>query len=577
MGVTSAFDIKPPSSKMKMFKKVKKRLGLGKGESSANNATNNLPPLLFHRVHGDNVRISRDGTVARRTESFCKGVCFSARPVKIAEKICLRIVDVSDSWSGVVRFGFTSNDPSGLQYNLPKYACPDLTNKPGYWAKALSERMCERDSTLFYYLTAAGDVHFGINGEEKGVFFSGVETRGQLWAMVDIYGNTTAIELLDPREQLNNSRRLAVEEDPARFIVPQMSSMSIQTSPQIAVEAPSVEPTPPPLRYQNPSTKFSPLPFHRTRGKNIRLSNDRCIATRYATEFAQGYVFTARPIQLGEKIVVQVLATDHMYLGALALGLTSCDPAHLSPHDLPDDADLLLDRREYWVVNKDVAGGPRRGDELAFCITTSGEVQMSKNGGQPISLMHIDQSQTLWAFLDIYGSTKKIRILGSIPHSSQSCSPPRAVQPVPSNSVVQTPERCRPVTVATAPGVGGGTLLVVNLPPPTGTNSSAYSGNHHQTAHISYSPTYVEPVSGTSYSTIDSSEGIREWAENSITVSQSSDCSVCYERIVDSVLYTCGHMCMCYECSVQQWRGKGGGHCPLCRAVIRDVIRTFRS
>lgn len=42
-----------------------------------------------------------------------------------------------------------------------------------------------------------------------------------------------------------------------------------------------------------------------------------------------------------------------------------------------------------------------------------GEVQMSKNGGSPTVLMHIDQSLTLWAFLDVYGSTQKIRVLGS--------------------------------------------------------------------------------------------------------------------------------------------------------------------
>lgn len=38
---------------------------------------------------------------------------------------------------------------------------------------------------------------------------------------------------------------------------------------------------------------------------------------------------------------------------------------------------------------------------------------MSKNGGPPTVLMHVDQSLTLWAFLDVYGSTQKIRILGS--------------------------------------------------------------------------------------------------------------------------------------------------------------------
>lgn len=56
-----------------------------------------------------------------------------------------------------------------------------------------------------------------------------------------------------------------------------------------------------------------------------------------------------------------------------------------------------------------------------------------------------------------------------------------------------------------------------------------------------------------------------------------AECTICYENPIDSVLYMCGHMCMCYRCAVQQWRGKGGGQCPLCRAQIKDVIRTYKS
>lgn len=56
-----------------------------------------------------------------------------------------------------------------------------------------------------------------------------------------------------------------------------------------------------------------------------------------------------------------------------------------------------------------------------------------------------------------------------------------------------------------------------------------------------------------------------------------TECTICYENPIDSVLYMCGHMCMCYRCAVQQWRGKGGGQCPLCRAPIKDVIRTYKS
>lgn len=66
-------------------------------------------------------------------------------------------------------------------------------------------------------------------------------------------------------------------------------------------------------------------------------------------------------------------------------------------------------------------------------------------------------------------------------------------------------------------------------------------------------------------------------AQQQIAADNSVQCAICYENPIDSVLYMCGHMCMCYNCAIQQWRGIGGGHCPLCRAVIRDVIRTYKS
>ncbi|XP_075222418.1 E3 ubiquitin-protein ligase neur isoform X3 [Lycorma delicatula] len=576
------------------LRNCEKKFSFAPRSSGGSGGTNNLPPLLFHQVHGDNIRVLRDGVVAKRAESFCKGVTFTNRPVKVSEKVYVKFLEVSNNWSGVIRFGFTCNDPNNLRYGLPKYACPDLTNKPGYWAKALAERFCERDTVLFYYVTSAGDVHFGINGEEKGVFFSGVETRNQLWAMIDVYGNSTAIELLDARHQLNNSRRSISNgvsdssPDVDRLIVPSMAALSMHNSSR---EEP-VDVSPPDLRYQQPGIHFTPLLFHRTRGRNVRLSNDRCIATRCDSEFCQGYVFTARPIQLGERILIQVLATDSVYLGALALGLTSCDPATLQPNDLPDDSDLLLDRPEYWVVSKDVASCPQRGDELAFCITHNGEVQMSKNGSPPTILMHVDQSLTLWAFLDVYGSTRKIRMLGSTmveTHRSGITSPPptrddliRTPNQLVSRGLrVALPEtRCCPSTtpevVQLGSSIGGGTVFVVNLPPPTHHPQETAPATS-ATLLSTYSHTYIEPVSATSYSTIDSTPSMREWAETSVSAPAGSECSICYERAIDSVLYMCGHMCMCYECAVQQWRGKGGGHCPLCRAVIRDVIRTYKS
>lgn len=358
------------------------------------------------------------------------------------------------------------------------------------------------------------------------------------------------------------------------------------------------------------------------------------MATRTDTEFCHGYAFTSRPLVLGERLVVQILSTEPMYVGALALGLTSCDPARLTADDLPDDSDLLLDRPEYWVVSKDVASSPQPGDEIAFTVTHYGEVQMSKNGGSPNVVMHVDQSLQLWAFVDAYGSTQRVRMLASKPTSP---SRQRQSNPPSASTVQQQQQHSNHSNTATElsrfsemvqfkPAVGGGTVLVVNLPPqtsyptpPTPQPPIYASVNAHRNAqlpqpssmHVSSaaaptpvphpgssrqssppltgtmastgSSTYVDPVT---YQSLDGtlthshkSSHLQQWSESlqPTLTGQPSECSICYERNIDSVLYMCGHMCMCYTCAIQQWRGKGGGHCPLCRAPIRDVIRIYRS
>lgn len=371
--------------------------------------------------------------------------------MRINERICVRFTEISNNWNGGIRFGFTSNDPATLEGALPKYACPDLTNRPGFWAKALHEQYCEKDNILYYYVNSAGDVIYGINNVEKGVILSGIDTRGLLWTLVDIYGNCTAIEFLDARvymyqqsgnglvaagvalpagnsavisanatlpgpqiplnshhpHQQSRCSLPAVEQDLDRHVLPSMQSLNI--SMEQMPYAQDMANGLPPLRY-NGNGRLIPVPFHITKGRNVRLSLDRFIASRTENDFCQGYVFTARPIRIGEKVIVQILKTEQMYLGALALGLTSCNPAALQPSDLPNDSDFLLDRPEYWVVSKDIASQPQRGDEIAFFVAPNGEVTISKNNGPAVVVMHVDQSLQLWAFLDVYGSTQSVRM-----------------------------------------------------------------------------------------------------------------------------------------------------------------------
>lgn len=56
-------------------------------------------------------------------------------------------------------------------------------------------------------------------------------------------------------------------------------------------------------------------------------------------------------------------------------------------------------------------------------------------------------------------------------------------------------------------------------------------------------------------------------------IPRKGNCSICYEKQVDSLLYRCGHMCACLKCAHElQW---SSGKCPICRAPIVDVVRVY--
>ena len=120
-----------------------------------------------------------------------------------------------------------------------------------------------------------------------------------------------------------------------------------------------------------------PSLFHPdTTGRNVSVSPDGTIAVRRANEYCNAYVFTRNPCRLDDALCISILAIDASFTGSLAFGFTCCDPASLRTNLLPDDSDFLLDRPEYWVVNKDVCAEPEVDDELIFHLTKEGTLLM---------------------------------------------------------------------------------------------------------------------------------------------------------------------------------------------------------
>ena len=153
-------------------------------------------PLKFHKRHGENIALSATRDTAIRSEmNYSDGLVFSNRPVANGEWFCVQVKQVTKKWKGDLSLGFTSHDPSTLDRPLPKTACPELSGQAGFWAKPLPVTINQEDTCIHFYVEYNGKIKWWLNDKDKGVFLRGVDTREPLWAMVDLYGNCTRIQI----------------------------------------------------------------------------------------------------------------------------------------------------------------------------------------------------------------------------------------------------------------------------------------------------------------------------------------------------------------------------------------------
>ncbi|KAJ0169781.1 hypothetical protein K1T71_014387 [Dendrolimus kikuchii] len=342
--------------------------------SATNNASTNTPNaclqsytndssemLRFHSAPGGGIRVSTDGSTAMKLNGASMGSVCSARPVNIGEKVCLRLLEVGDfdSWLAV---GFTSHEPmSPFTGSTPE--CVENMSNHLSWMKVFKRDIYTKGTILCYFVNLAGEVHFEIGGEYKGILIEGVDISDPLWVCLIMAKRGTTLQFVDPRN-------LPKTETPDSVLNGLLSGMDINL----------------PIRFDSKTDNVS-------------------------------YVFTGKPLETSQIISIKILKTEKTHLENLSIGVTSCDPTTLLPSDLPDDVEMLDDRPEYWEVNSDVVNRLKEGDEFKVTLTVNEEVQVSRNGAPAFTVLYIDDFEPLWAFVYTYGATQQTRILTSS-HSS---------------------------------------------------------------------------------------------------------------------------------------------------------------
>ncbi|XP_062854696.1 E3 ubiquitin-protein ligase NEURL3 [Trichomycterus rosablanca] len=156
-----------------------------------------LGPLAFHpKVKGQHVTLSEGGRRATRDQSsFRHGLVFSSRPIKLGEKVHLRVERSMTAWHGALRIGFTDVMPGSRP--VPSLAIPELTSSQGYWATPIPEWYSSPRTELTFWVTNSGYLHVETdNGYKHSLRMAQTKPSKPVWTMIDVYGQTSAVLLL---------------------------------------------------------------------------------------------------------------------------------------------------------------------------------------------------------------------------------------------------------------------------------------------------------------------------------------------------------------------------------------------
>lgn len=158
-----------------------------------------LGPLAFHtEAVGERITLSHGATCAERAwNTFRNGVVFSSRPVRVMERVRLRVDRIAHQWHGALRLGFTSIPPArGPPADM---AIPNLTKEPGYWAVPVPEVCALPGSQLQFWFNSKGRLMYKGQDGQKYWLLEGLDISKPLWAMIDVYGQTCTVALLGER------------------------------------------------------------------------------------------------------------------------------------------------------------------------------------------------------------------------------------------------------------------------------------------------------------------------------------------------------------------------------------------
>ncbi|XP_057704895.1 E3 ubiquitin-protein ligase NEURL1-like isoform X2 [Corythoichthys intestinalis] len=532
------------------------------------------PPLLFHpTTKGSQIIIDQSQRNVTRRGSFCNAIVFCNRSVSVNEVVRLKITHTHHAWQGALRIGFTSLDPARMNpKSLPKYSCPDLASQSNFWVKPLPEALLCSETVISFWVTRKGRVLYRINESIPKRLFRQVNSFLPLWALVDVYGKTKGVQLLDSEtlppdlSKISSLTRCQTVGSNRRQQLPLMELYEEgqdedddehQYSDHMPQNSQNLR-----LCSELRESQDNELHIHAVHGEHLRMTDHHTVVTVDHEGEDKMLVFTSRPLECSESVFLMLHTVEQ---ASLIYGVTACDPATLNSRDLPNDPTLLLGHGEFRAVGLEAV--PLLDEDiLGFEVNAEGELIMSINGVNHGVQLCVDNSRPLWMVFAPSKNITQLKIFGLSSHSDVQGlgrSPSFATTPTEPNVI-----HIRHLN-SSQPSPGGPARTVENLVQLLNTPSSTQANVANVT---SYNERQLR-LSSSSHTETEKS-ALASSPSSPSALPATDDCAICCDDTADTALYNCGHLCLCYKCALRLKQDKAT--CPICRKPIKDIIKTYR-
>uniref|UniRef100_A0A3B1KH66 G2/M phase-specific E3 ubiquitin-protein ligase-like n=1 Tax=Astyanax mexicanus TaxID=7994 RepID=A0A3B1KH66_ASTMX len=167
---------------------------------------------------------------------------------------------------------------------------------------------------------------------------------------------------------------------------------------------------------------LGPMTFHpEVKGQLVSICQGAHLAMRDISCFKHGLVFLSRPVKIKERISICIESTVPSWDGALRVGFTNhCPNANLiPPMAIPD----LRETPGYCAVPVPEETC-QTGAHVEFWMNHAGYVMIQGADGKTFYMKvkgQVKLKEPLYVFLDMYGSTSAVRLLGSRKGTRTSC------------------------------------------------------------------------------------------------------------------------------------------------------------